>query len=183
MDGIDIELRRSRRKTISLEITREAQIIVRAPLRMPTAAIRQFVDSKRTWIERRLAEARERQAQRQDRPCMTQEELSLLFERARAVLPERTAYFAAVIGVDYGRITIRRQKTRWGSCSSKGNLSFNCMLMLLPPTLQDYVVVHELCHRREMNHSARFWEEVARVLPDYKQRRAQLRQSGDCINR
>lgn len=177
-----MELRRSRRKTISLEITKEAQLVVRAPLRMPTAAIRQFIDSKSGWIERKLAEARARKERRQDSPCMTQEEISSLFEKARAVLPERAAYFARVIGVDYGRITIRRQKTRWGSCSSKGNLNFNCMLMLLPPEIQDYVVVHELCHRREMNHSARFWQEVARVLPDYKQRRAWLKQNGDCIN-
>ena len=83
------------------------------------------------------------------------------------------------MGVDYGQITIRSQKTRWGSCSSKGNLNFNCLLLLAPPEVLDYVVVHELCHRKEMNHSPRFWAEVARVMPDYKVRRKWLKDNGN----
>ena len=74
----------------------------------------------------------------------------------------------------YGRITIRAQRSRWGSCSSKGNLNFNCLLMLTPSEIRDYVVVHELCHRIELNHSAYFWAEVARILPDYKECRKWL---------
>ncbi|MDY3888895.1 MAG: M48 family metallopeptidase, partial [Agathobacter sp.] len=89
-------------------------------------------------------------------------------------IPKRVAYFADIMGVDYGRITIRMQKTRWGSCSSKGNLNFNCLLMLAPPEVIDYVVVHELCHRKEMNHSKAFWREVERVLPDYRSRKLRL---------
>ncbi len=183
MDGFDIELRRSNRKTISLEVTQEAKVIVRAPYRVPTATVRQFVDRKRDWIVQKQAEARARKEQRQCRPPITQEQLGELSRRAKALLPERVAYFAAVIGVDYGRITIRSQRTRWGSCSSKGNLNFNCLLMLMPPEIQDYVVVHELCHRKEMNHSAAFWQEVAHVIPDYKERRAWLKENGGCINR
>lgn len=90
-------------------------------------------------------------------------------------------YFAEKIGVDYGRITIRCQKTRWGSCSSSGNLSFNCLLMLVPESVRDYVIVHELCHRKEMNHSARFWREVAEVCPDYQASRAWLRKNGGAL--
>jgi predicted metal-dependent hydrolase len=82
------------------------------------------------------------------------------------------------VGVDYRRITIRSQKTRWGSCSSSGNLNFNCLLLLAPPEVLDYVVVHELCHRKEMNHSPRFWAEVGRVLPDYKKRNKWLKENG-----
>ena len=82
------------------------------------------------------------------------------------------------MGVSYGRITIRCQKTRWGSCSAKGNLNFNCLLMLAPPEVADYVVVHELCHRKHMNHGAAFWSEVARILPDYARHRAWLKENG-----
>ncbi len=96
-------------------------------------------------------------------------------------IPRRVEYFAPLVGVDYGRITIRAQHTRWGSCSSKGNLNFNFLLVLCPPEVLDYVVVHELCHRLEMNHSARFWKGVERVLPDYCSRRGWLREQGGLL--
>ena len=86
-----------------------------------------------------------------------------------------------MLGVDYGRIAIRNQVSRWGRCSSKGNLNFNCLLMLCPPEVVDYVVVHELCHRRHMDHSVAFWGEVERVLPDYKARRAWLKERGGVL--
>ena len=89
--------------------------------------------------------------------------------------------FAPLVGVTYGRITIRSQHTLWGSCSSKGNLNFNCLLMLTPPEVLDYVVVHELCHRKEMNHSARFRAEVEHVLPDYEIQRKWLRENGTAL--
>lgn len=179
MDGINIELRRSNRRTMSLEITRDAKVIVRAPYRVPTAAIKRFVGSKMDWIEQKLQEVAAQNEQRQHYPGLTEEQIKELTKKALEILPKRTAYFASVIGVDYGRITIRHQKTRWGSCSSKGNLNFNCLLMLTPPEIQDYVVVHELCHRKEMNHSAKFWHEVEEVLPDYKERRKWLKENGD----
>ena len=112
--------------------------------------------------------------------CLEKEPVVIqdLREQARKVIPERVAYYAKIIGVDYGRITIRQQKTRWGSCSSKGNLNFNCLLMLMPPGILDYVVVHELCHRKEMNHSPGFWKEVEKILPDYKESRKWLKTKG-----
>ena len=90
----------------------------------------------------------------------------------------RCERFAPLIGVTYGRIAIRRQRTRWGSCSGKGDLNFNCLLMLAPEPVRDYVVVHELCHRKYMDHSPRFWAEVERVLPDWRERRRWLRDYG-----
>ena len=85
------------------------------------------------------------------------------------------------MGVTYGGITIRNQRSRWGSCSGQGTLNFNCLLMLAPPEVLDYVVVHELCHRKEMNHSAAFWAEVARVLPDYEARKRWLKENGPAL--
>ena len=100
---------------------------------------------------------------------LTSEEIKTLAEQALKLIPQRVEYFSRQVGVDYGRITIRNQKTRWGSCSSKGNLNFNCLLMLALAEILDYVVVHELCHRKEMNHSKAFWAEVEKVLPDYRE--------------
>lgn len=83
--------------------------------------------------------------------------------------------------MSFGRISYRFQRTRWGSCSARGDLSFNCLLLLCPPEVLDYVVVHELCHRRHMDHSGRFWAEVAVMLPDYQARRAWLREHGPAL--
>ena len=98
---------------------------------------------------------------------LSEEDLKALADQAAKTIPERVRYYAPLIGVTYGKITIRNQRTRWGSCSSKGNLNFNCLLMLAPPEVLDSVVVHELCHRKEMNHSKQFYEEVRRVFPEY----------------
>lgn len=97
-------------------------------------------------------------------------------ERAREIITRRVEYFAPQVGVTYNRIFIKEQKTRWGSCSSLGNLNFNWKLILLDTELLDYVVVHELAHRKQMNHSAAFWSEVEKVLPDYRERRRRLRE-------
>ena len=92
------------------------------------------------------------------------------------LLEERVAYFAERMDVTYGRIAIRNQKTRWGSCSSAGNLNFNIHLADMPEELLDYVVVHELAHRREMNHSQAFWRIVETQLPDWRERRRRLKE-------
>ena len=109
---------------------------------------------------------------------LTDAEINELKKEAESVIPRRVEYFARVVGVEYGRITIRCQKTRWGSCSSKGNLNFNCLLMLAPPEVLDSVVVHELCHLKVMNHSKAFYDEVLRAYPNYKQDHQWLKDHG-----
>ena len=94
------------------------------------------------------------------------------------MVTERVQYYAPFIGVTYNQIAIRAQHTRWGSCSSKGNLNFNCLLALVPTEVLDYIVVHELCHLKELNHSDRFWDEVGKILPDYKTRKKWLKDNG-----
>lgn len=118
-------------------------------------------------------------------PCkFGPEELNVLTRMAREALPTKAEKYAQILGVSYGRIAIRHQRTRWGSCSSRGNLNFNCLLMAAPDYVQNYVVVHELAHLKEMNHSKRFWAVVADVLPDYKEARRWLKENGgDLIQR
>ncbi len=94
------------------------------------------------------------------------------------VYPQRVAYYARLLGVTYGRITVRMQKTRWGSCSAEGNLNFNVLLLLAPEAVLDYVVIHELCHRKFMNHSADFWRCVGEIMPEYKAHRKWLKDHG-----
>ena len=102
----------------------------------------------------------------------------LLHNLALIDIPQRVRKYAPLVGVEYGRITIRMQKSRWGSCSSKGNLNFNCLLMAMPEEIRDYVVIHELCHRKQMNHSDKFWAEVEKIMPDYKIKRKWLKENG-----
>ncbi len=178
---MEIEIRRSRRKTIALEVTADVRVIVRAPMRMKEKEIARFVQEKSAWIEKSLELVRQRKAEREAQEKLSAEDIRRLADQALELLPGRVAYYAPQVGVTYGKITIRNQKSRWGSCSAKGNLNFNCLLMLTPPEIQDYVVVHELCHRRQMNHSEQFWREVERILPDYGERRRWLKENGSRI--
>lgn len=179
INPISYQVIRSSRRTISVQISADGTVIVRCPRRMSGEAVRAFVESKTDWIRKHL----DKQSAQPKLPALMEDELRTLAREAARVLPERTAYFAPLVGVTYGRITIRAQRTRWGSCSGQGNLNFNCLLMLVPPEVADYVVVHELCHRKEMNHSAAFWAEVGRVLPDYRERRKWLKENGGALIR
>ena len=164
---------KSNRKSIAIQIQPEGNVIVRAPKRMRMEEIKRFVESKAEWIEKHLSNCTS-----QNQEELTDQEIQALREKARALVTERVQYYAPLIGVTYNQIVIRAQHTRWGSCSSKGNLNFNCLLALVPPEVLDYVVVHELCHRKELNHSERFWNEVAKILPDYKTRKKWLKDNG-----
>lgn len=180
-----IKLIRSNRKTVSIQINPDLSVTVRAPKYASTREIERIIKKREPWIRKHIDRMRELQAKEAalDINYLTQEEIKELAKRAIKYIPERVAYFADLIGVTYGRVTIRNQKTRWGSCSSKGNLNFNCLLMLTPPEVIDYVVVHELCHRIEMNHSKAFWNEVSKIIPNYKVYVKWLRDEGSNIMR
>lgn len=177
MSKISYRMIRSARKSLSLQITPSGEVIARCPNRMPKREVDAFVQSKADWIEKHLA----KQEENPRLPTFTREELEELADRALTVIPQRVKQFAPLAGVTYGRITIRSQHTRWGSCSAKGNLNFNCLLMLTPPEVLDYVVVHELCHRKEMNHSPGFWAEVEALCPDYRTHRKWLKDNGGSL--
>ena len=170
----------SDRTTIALQI-KNGELIVRAPFFTSYTTIERFVESQERWIQKQLAKAERQKALAEEIPTLSDEELRALTEEARRVFAERVAYYAPIVGVTYGRITVRHQGTRWGSCSAKGNLNFNCLLLLAPPEVLDCIVVHELCHRKEMNHSPRFYDEVYRVCPDYDERHRWLKENGAAL--
>lgn len=174
MQNIEYTLIPSARKTIAIQITPDGRVLVRCPQRMPRQAAEAFVQEKSRWIEKHLQAISNRPRQTPYTPAQIQE----FAARTAALLEEKLPGLAAQIGVTYNRITVRRQRTRWGSCSSKGNLSFNCLLALVPDEVFTYVLVHELCHLKEMNHSAKFWQAVEQLLPDYKAAKSWLKTHG-----
>lgn len=171
---------RSNRKTVAIQVNSDLSVTVRAPRSASEKDIEEILKKKEAWISKHIEKIKDAKERFEAEPTekLTREKVIALAEEALKVIPERVEYFAKVIGVTYGKITVRNQKTRWGSCSSKGNLNFNCLLMLAPPEVLDYVVVHELCHRKQMNHSKAFWLEVEKVLPNYKEVRKWLKEEG-----
>ncbi len=173
----------SPRKSIALEIGRDLQVVVRAPYGVSREVVERFVEQKRPWLEKHMVIARTRfkglkEEMKIKEAQFAKEELLILKKQAYEKIPMRAAYFADLTGVNYRRITVRFQHTRWGSCSEEGNLSFNGLLMLCPEKVLDYVVVHELCHRKQMNHSPRFWKEVGSVMLDYREQAEWLKKYG-----
>ena len=172
MNEIEIQIKRSSRRTLSLQITREGQVVVHCPFSTTQEQIQMFVDEHRQWIGENLEQVKRRLTKR---PVMTSEQVWKAKSLARMTLSAKVRFWAAKMGVTYGTISIRQQATRWGSCSSRGNLNFNWTLILAPEPLQDYVVVHELAHIRHHDHSPAFYREVEAYLPDWRARRALLR--------
>lgn len=182
MRGNNVRLRperiiRSARKTLAAEI-KDGGLVIRAPYFVSEAEIRSFIEANRSRIEKHMKKAAALESRKAEVQKLTDEELADLAKRAAEAIGKRAAYYAPLIGVKYGRITIRKQRSRWGSCSAKGNLSFNCLLMLAPPEVMDGVVVHELCHIKHMDHSKRFYAEVLKAFPDYHESQKWLKRNG-----
>ena len=176
--NVEFTLIRSSRRSISMRIDGPGKVTIRAPLRMSEREIRRFVESRKEWLQKNMQKVVDTARATADLQPLTPTELKELTRQAKEQIPQRVQFFARQMGVEYNRITIRCQKTRWGSCSSRKDLNFNCLLMMVPEEELDYVVVHELCHLREMNHSPAFWAQVEAVLPDYKERKAWFRSHG-----
>ena len=162
-----------RARSLRLAVRRNGSVILTLPFFVSYERGQLFLESKKEWIREKVK-------------AFVLEPERLLFRgsakeykasknEARRLIEERLAYFQGAYAVSWKRVNIRNQKTRWGSCSRTGNLSFNYRLLLLPPHLCDYVIVHELCHLREMNHSPKFWALVAVTFPDYKALRREMR--------
>ena len=177
---MEYQLIRSKRKTIGAEI-KNGKLLVRAPKTASKKQIEKFLDEQSAWIMKHLEKAKIEKEKAEEEGPLTDLEIDVLMLEAKEAIPKRVAYYAPIVGVNPGRIKIRNQKTRWGSCSAKGNLNFNCLLMLAPPLVLDSVVVHELCHMIEMNHSKKFYDEVLRVFPEYKKCQKWLKENGNVL--
>ena len=167
------ELIRSNRRTLALEITADCRVLVRAPMRISQKRIDEFVSSHTGWLEEHMARQRRRQA---NHPEPTGAEREACIRRATMELPGKVAHYGDIMGLHPTGITITGAKKRFGSCSGKNRICFSWRLMLYPEAAIDYVVVHELAHIRHKDHSPAFYDCIARILPDWQERRALLRE-------
>ena len=181
INGFEYEVIRSRRRTYALQLSSEGKITVRAPLFATSASIRKFVSLHSAWIETRMRKLHDARNTLGNAEKLTEQELQELTQQAKKIIPAKAAHYASVIGVSYGRISIRHQHSRWGSCSSKGNLNFNSLLMLAPEEVLDSVIVHELCHRKHMDHSPAFYAEVLKAYPEYRKWNKWLKENGSAL--
>ena len=172
---MDYKLIRSKRKTIELSIGEDFVPLVKAPLKMSTKDVETFVFKHEKWIEKQILAKREQA----EKFAVSAEEEAALKEKARPYLTERTEYFSKLMGLQYSGIKITSAKKRFGSCNGKNSICYSWRLMQYPVEAIDYVVVHELAHRVEMNHSPKFWKIVEEYFPDYKQARKWLKDNGN----
>ena len=170
---MDYELKRSRRRTAALEITKDCRVLVRAPVQMPLGDIEAFVAAHRDWLETHLAAQQARRAAAPPPP--TAAEIRELKARAQAVLPEKVARYSRQLDLTPAGVKITAARTRYGSCSGKNSLCFSCFLMNAPEEAIDLVVVHELCHIRHKNHGPAFYALLESVLPDHRRRKQLLK--------
>lgn len=161
-------IQKSRRRSISVSVMTDNRVLVKAPYGTTERTVQEFLLSKKDWITKHLEKQNMEEEKAESLGLLSADEIKQIKKQVRKIIPQRVEFWANKIGVTYGRIAIRLQSSRWGSCSIDGNLNFNCLLVIMPLEIMDSVVVHELCHRRHMNHSKEFYAEIDRVFPDYK---------------
>ena len=171
------EIRESKRARIT--VYPDGRVVVTKPARVSARVLEKFVEERSEWIELMLARARRRRGGlpliELPKPRRGSRAYKEAVEAARALVHSRLQFFNKAYTTIYGSISIRNQKTRWGSCSHQNNLSFNYKIAFLPPHLADYIIVHELCHTIEHNHSTKFWAQVARAVPNHLELRKEIR--------
>jgi predicted metal-dependent hydrolase len=178
----------ARAKHLRVDIYPDGRVVVTKPLHVSVASAERFLAARAQWIEEvraKFERSLKRRAKKMEKlgieapealpkPRRGSKAYKDAVKAARKLAADRLAYFNAHYRFRYGTISIRNQKTRWGSCSAAGNLSFNYRMAYLPPALADYLIVHELCHVKEHNHSPKFWALVAQAVPDYARMRIAL---------
>lgn len=178
MSKYNVTIKKEDRKSIVIMVKSSTEVIVKAPRHMSYSRINDAVEKKSDWIAGKIELAKRQEEKAGTIEVLSDSDRAKLVEKAKRMIPEKCAYYAEKVGVTFGRISLRWQKSRFGSCSSLGNLNFNIALMLAPEDILDYVIVHELCHRKEMNHSKKFYSEIGKVLPDYKKSEKWLHDNG-----
>lgn len=182
---ISCEIVRSGRKTVALEVNRDGLVKLRLPYRYPEQKALEFLEQKKRWLFRAVERVEQRKKERREAqaacPAITAAEEQAYRRRAKEILTRKADAYAKKMGVTYERLTVKDQKTRWGSCSAKGNLNFNWHIILAPEAVTDYVVIHELAHRIHMDHSAAFYRTVAAIMPDYRRQECWLKENGDSL--
>lgn len=171
-------IQKSRRRSISVSVLADNRVLVKAPYGTCERTVQKFLVSKKAWITKQIEKQNIQNQKALELGFLDDEEIRKIKRQARKIILERVEYWSRQIGVTYGKISIRLQGTRWGSCSANGNLSFNCLLVIMPEEIMNSVVVHELCHRKHMNHSKEFYAEINRVFPDYKRCDKWLKDNG-----
>lgn len=166
----------SKRTTIGIQITTSGEVVVRAPKCCSRSIIESILNKKKNWIQEQIAI--QKAAMQNKQPPFSAKEKEAYRREAKELIERKAKNYSERMQITYHRITIREQKTRWGSCSSKGNLNFNWRLILAPESVLDYVVIHELAHLIELNHSSRFYQIVERWMPDYRTQQEWLRKNG-----
>lgn len=160
-----------RARKIKVAVHNTGEVVVTVPFFISRKKGEDFLKTKIAWICQRVPENNQASKLRRQ----SQKDYLVQKEKARSLITSKVEQFNQFYKLPVKKIFIRNQKTRWGSCSSQGNLNFNYKLINLPEKLSDYIVVHELCHLKELNHSQKFWQLVSQTIPDYKERRRILR--------
>ncbi|HEY4516721.1 MAG TPA: M48 family metallopeptidase [Candidatus Paceibacterota bacterium] len=169
--AITYDLKRSlRARRVRISVYPDSRVVVTIPRLFSVRSAERFLAKQARWIEHSLAQTRGKKV-----IPLARADIPVLKKRAAALAAARCTYFAKMYGVRFKKISICAQKSRWGSCSRSGALSFNYKIAALPEHIADYIIVHELCHLSEMNHSKKFWHLVAREVPEHRAIRKELR--------
>lgn len=175
----------SKRKTIAIVINKDGEVTIRAPkIRIfNKQEIENFVKSKESWIIKNLDKINKNKKIQRKKIIdgLSKKELEIKKEEARKIISEKIYSFAKSYNFKFLKLRLSTAKTRWGSCSTTGTISINWHLIFAPEEVLNYVLIHELCHTKHHNHSKYFWNEVEKIIPNYKENRKWLRENGDTL--